>query len=220
MTRIVTTLPDDSEVVDTIQRISAAQAKAMYAQGVRGVMRYLETLDQEEADGILAAGLALGGVMYADDFSGPLAVSRARDAGLVCGTAIAADLEAYGLSADRCWSSLVSMDTAITKAEYVSALYNGMRQPLSAAQLGALPQHPYWKSGSDVPVPTLHGAPIGYALIQHVGDPKDHTVNWRHVMRGGVNVDVNATQADNLGRRWPFTVECRDAPTEPDLSAA
>jgi hypothetical protein len=66
---------------------------------------------------------------------------------------------------------------------------------------------------SNVVVPTLAGKPIGYCLVQQLGDPKDHSVNWKHVMHGGVNVDVNYTQADNLGRRWPLTIDVKEAPT-------
>jgi hypothetical protein len=189
----------------------------MYAQGVRGVMRYLETLDATEADGILDAGLALAGVMYADHFDGKLGASRAVGAGLLPGTGIASDLESYHLSAVQCRVSLNLCAHDLVMAAYVAGLYNGMEQPLSAEGLGNLAQNRYWKSASNVVMPTLAGKSIGYSLVQHFGDPKDHTVNWRHVMRGGVNVDVNHTCADNLGRRWPFTIDAREAPTSPEL---
>lgn len=226
MSRIVQEIPDGAVLVDCITRIKTLDmARALKADGVDGVIQYVGRMGKddpgllpEHVDNILVAGMGFFGVCYADDFAG---AARARDyaaAGAMPGLTLGTDLESYHLSAALCIHSLEAAYRDIHAAEFLPCLYNGAGHPLTGEPLGRLSFEHYWRSlSTSVPMPTLNGQPIGYALIQEFGDPRDPRVNWRRVMRGGINVDVNTAHADFKGRRLTWMIDDRSIPTVPEL---
>lgn len=213
--RIVEEVPDGAVIVDCVTRITTpAVAARMKADGVSGVFQYVGRMSSADpgllsshVDAILAGGLAFLGVCFADQFDGGYRAQLFRAAGALDGLTLAADLESYAKPAAACDLALRAFYHDVTAAKFLPCLYNGISQPLDANALGALPFRRYWKSGSNVVMPVWQGKPIGYSMIQHVGDPRDPSVDWRHVMRGGVNVDVDTPQADNQGRRCTWMRE-------------
>lgn len=210
MIRIAQSIPDGATIVDCVTPIDAAHAAAMKADGVDGCARYCGSITKAEADAILGAGLGLFMVCYADRFDGKAASAGAASIGLVLTTTIAADLESWHTGADRAIAQLNAFAGDVTAAGWGDCVYIGADEPLSAEQAGHLAENRYWKSLSQVAVPTLDGNPIGWSLEQHLGDPRDPKVDWRHVMRGGINVDVNTAHPDNLGRALTWTIEAPD----------
>lgn len=81
-----------------------------------------------------------------------------------------------------------------------AGIYEGEEStPVSGDQYGALSFTGYWKSGSFVPCPTLHGQPIGWMCTQLL------PANFK--LQCGLVVDVDVIAQDHRGRvptwmRW------------------
>ncbi len=191
--------------VDTFAMISGDHAKAIAGDGFAFAVRYVrhsnsteKHITPEEAQGILGAGLSLmlvqegrgwketrptaglgkldgeTGVAHARELGYPASANLWLDIETVIHPSTAADVIAYA----EAWHTAV-------KGNFVPGYYVGPDGKLDAAQLGALPFEHFWKSGAKVPTP----AGRGYQLVQHSPRPV-----------GGVEVDVNITQADEQGR--------------------
>jgi hypothetical protein len=216
MTWAVEEIPDGSCVVDCITRIATPDmARALRADGVDGVIQYVGRfsaadpgMQRAHLENILGAGLGFLGMCYADDFAGARRAADFAAAGAMSGTTLGTDLESYHLPAAQCVRSLSAAFHDVSSALFLPSLYNGAGHPLSGDMLGLLPFHRYHRSLSySVPMPVYQGAELGYSMIQEYGDPRDRSVDWRDVRRGGINVDVNKAQADNLGRRLTWMID-------------
>jgi len=215
MTRIVQEIPDGACIVDCVTRVtSRAVADRMRADGVDGVYQYIGKMSLADpgllhahVDNILAAGMGFLGVCFADQFDGARRAALFRAAGALDGLTLTADLESYHLSAASCSASLNAFALDVETAGFLPALYVGAGQPLDAFGLGQLRFARYHKSLSQVPMPVYQGQQRGWSMVQHFGDPRDPSVDWRHVMRGGVNVDLNTAGPDALGRRLTWMVD-------------
>jgi hypothetical protein len=227
MARIVQEIPDGSIIVDCVTRVMTVErARALKADGVDGVIQYvgkMSSLDpgllKSHVDAIMAGGLGFLGMCFADQFDGAYRAKLFADAGAIPGTPLGADLESYHKSAVQCRQALIAFHRDVQAALFFPYLYQGNGQPLDGNGIGSLPFTRYHKSASEVPMPMYDGTARGWSLIQKLGDPRDPRVDWRHVMRGGINVDINEAQPDALGRRLSWMIEVPDAPeTIPDLS--
>jgi hypothetical protein len=225
--RIVQDIPDGAVIVDCVTRVmTVARAKALKADGVDGVIQYVGRMGfsadpgllHAHVDAILEAGLGFLGVCFADQFDGAYRAELFAAAGALPGTTLATDLESYHKPADACALALNACALDIAAAGFLPCLYVGAGQPLNAEGLGHLRFARYWRSLSQVAMPTVGGQPRGWSMVQHLGDPRDTSVDWRHVMRGGINVDIDTAQADALGRRLTWMIEVPDQPdTVPEL---
>lgn len=236
MTRLVCPIPDGAVLVDCVTRVTSRamadriRADIMARDGATdvGIIQYVGKMSTndpglrpEHVDAILASGCGFFGVCYADQFDGAYRAELYKGAvGAVhLGLTLASDLESYRKPAATCELALNACARDIEAADLLACLYVGSGQPLTAEQLGRLAYTRYWRSASNVQTPTLQGKLLGWSLRQHLGDPTDPSVDWRHVYRGGVNVDIDTAQPDELGRRLTWLVDAREAPTVPDLSA-
>lgn len=216
MTYIAQPIPVAARLVDTDSKITAAQALALRAADIDGVIRYLGSITRDELDGILAAELRVSFVTFADAFDGEAAVAQLR----------ALDVPAFATPRVTVWLDLES-DTnapaiviakvnawaaAIRTAGYDPGLYLGANQPLTSDQVGELDVDRYWQSVSYVMCPTLHGSPIGFCMVQL--DPPNQ-------MLAGVEIDYDVAQHDYRGRAATWLTALPDErETEKDLSAA
>ncbi len=154
-------------------------------------------LTNEEAAGILNAGLALIAVQHVVSESwapdqengsryGANAAANAASIGLPKGMNIWCDLEgvAAGTPAQAVIDYCNAWYVAVSNAGYVPGIYVGASCVLNGQQLYDLPFQHYWKSASEVPPVE----PRGYQLVQGLPVPVF-----------GTEIDPDTTQNDSQG---------------------
>jgi hypothetical protein len=110
------------------------------------------------------------------------------------------DAEAQSEAAPALISAWNGWAGGIQKAGARAGIYEGEENtPLTGDEYGALLFTSYWKSASAVPLPTLHGTPIGWQCTQFL--PADYK------LKCGLVVDVDMIGEDYRGRvptwlRW------------------
>lgn len=197
MTGIARACPLFTKLVDTLSPISHDSALALKNAGVGAVGRYLENLTVSERDGLFAAGLGILPLSQAPIAALTADIGHMRATSVLQhatalevphGVHMMVDFEAQ--KADHV--NATAYDNAITNAlaiaGYIPLAYVGADQPLSSADIFALPDvHLYWRGGSlAIPEPRC-----GFAIWQI--PPLEQIV-------AGVNVDVSMTGADLRGR--------------------
>lgn len=191
---------------DTDTVVTAEVAKQFAAQGYKFCLRYLSLgggqragdLSTAEAEGILAAGLALMAVQHVPDAgwsplevfgrtAGGNAAANARQVGLPPGVSIWCDLE--GVDSGAAASDVIEYCNAwcfaVAGAGYVPGLYVGPNCGLDGQQLYDLAFSHYWKSASHVPSLPARG----YQMLQSLMRPP---VN-------GIFVDEDVCSPDTEG---------------------
>lgn len=187
---------------DTDTKLNLAIAKLFRQSGYQFCLRYIsldaensDDLDEEEAQAILNAGLALMPVQHVryagwlpdaalGSQTGKNAADNAIHVGFPAGINVWLDLEGIDPNAapDAVVAYCNSWYEAVAKVGYVPGLYVGANSILDGQQLYAnLKFQHYWHSLSIVP----NVAVRGYQMIQSDGG----TVH-------GVGIDKNLTQAD------------------------
>lgn len=192
---------------DTDSEVVPVTANALRKAGFEFAVRYLSRgsgqqagdLSAAEAQAILGAGLALMGVQHCarpgwlptaelGDSYGQAATTNAAAVGLPTGLTLWLDLEGvatYATAADaiaycNAWAARVDA------AGFISGLYVGAQQPLSADDLyWRLRVKHYWRSASRVPEVSLRG----YQLIQAIAPSPV----------AGLALDRDVTMADGFG---------------------
>ncbi len=187
---------------DTDTKLNLSIAKLFRQSGYQFCLRYIslnaensDDLDEEEAQAILNAGLALMPVQHVryagwlpnailGTQTGQNAADNAIHVGFPAGVNVWLDLEGIDPNAapDAVIAYCNSWSEAVAKVGYVPGLYVGANSILDSQQLYAnLKFQHYWHSLSIVP----NVAVRGYQMIQSDGG----TVH-------GVGIDKNLTQAD------------------------
>lgn len=214
-------VPAGALIVDTDATITRAQAKALKAAGVAGVVRCIghtpvfaaDNLSPAELAMLLEEGLAVVGAyqMWAAGGQtaslgqelGQLAVVEARAAGLLPGCMIALDLEGAFPDKAAAIAYVESWHAAVAASEFAPgvARYYGPGFPLSTAEIDALPPALAWRSASK-----LVGEPSsGYVLTQ-----------GESMRVGGVPVDGDhAAGRDKLWRPLYWIVAGDAPPPDP-----
>ncbi|MEM9458291.1 MAG: DUF1906 domain-containing protein [Myxococcota bacterium] len=154
---------------DTDTVVTAEVARQMASLGYRFCMRYLSLgeessgdLTVDEAQGILAAGLALGLVQHATTSSlnaslgqenGANAAKNASGLGIPSGVTVWCDLESVHSSSSADTIAYVNAwASQVDSGGYEPGLYVGPDTGLNSTQLyESLSVAHYWKSGSEVP---------------------------------------------------------------------
>lgn len=187
-----------TKVVDRLSPISHELASALKATGVDAVGRYLENLTVFERDGLFSAGLGILPLSEAPTSPLSAAFGKTRGDGLAqkaqllgvpVGAHVMIDLEAqHGSHADvTAYNNAIAGE--LTQAGYTTLAYVGVPQPLSGAELFALPDvHLYWRGGS------LGVAEPGCGFAVWQIPPLEQTI-------AGAIVDMSVTGADLRGRR-------------------
>lgn len=187
--------------VDTVAKIDASHAAALYGAGMRFAMRYLGSITAQEIAGLTGAGLMVSFICYPPQHSGwaptasdglargKAAVVQAKALALPAGVTIWIDLEGCRgpASATTAWCEAFAAE--LVAAGYQAGLYVGAAPGgLNSAELYALKKVTrYWHSCSrSIPEP----ANRGYCLEQLY--KPNQTI-------AGVVVDVNCVRHDFLG---------------------
>ena len=173
--------------VDCISTISAASAAALAAANVSFVARYLGSITSDELETILASGMLVSLVTYADKWDP--AQTLAELSALDIPKTVTIWLDVEGCKDDPTDAINIWAD-ALTAAGYQPGLYVGANigppdNPLLAEALYKLRVVRYWASMSNVPTPQC-----GWCLRQLYPTTKI----------AGVPVDVDVTQCDWEGR--------------------
>lgn len=189
MTRVARPIPAGTKIADTYSVLTLANYQALKLQGIECVGRYLENLTSAEVDAAHAAGVKIFAIMTADHFDGAWAVMKARQIGLPAGTMISMDLESDHDPASEVFAEIDACAKTINANGFLSCLYVGCDQPLTAAQVYALPNVArYWRSASfGLPVPAC-----GWCMFQCHGAA--------NVTVGGVLVDLGFAEPDEKWR--------------------
>jgi Domain of unknown function (DUF1906) len=199
-------VPNGALLFDTDTPVAAETAAAFVTKSYQGCLRYLslETPQQpgdlttEEAEGILAAGLALMAVQHVlDDGWLPtqeLGRKHGRAAGLNAeqvdfppGVCLWLDLEGVNASAtdEEIVEYCEAWYDAVSSYFYMPGLYVGPNCLLTGEQLWSLPFQHYWRSAAVVP----DVAHRGYQMTQQLVT----------ALVAGIAVDDDTANADNLG---------------------
>jgi len=190
--------------VDTVSRITHAQALALYGAGYRFAVRYLGHISSAEVIDITSAKMAL---LFVAGYSrkpgwtptaamglqdGTQAIAHAQELGAI-GTSIYVDLEGTdcpkGIAHEKIDCLLYGNTVAhvIKQGKSPAGVYVGWGLPFTPFELyWAFAFTGYWKSCSQVPDVAVRG----YQMIQH--SPPNQRVC-------GVTVDINTIQADHKG---------------------
>jgi hypothetical protein len=206
----VQTAPPNSRGIDTDTQLSSSTSAAFVSAGYTFAIRYLSLgtpesasdLTAQEADDILASGLALMSVQHAPNAGwwptfelgeqyGQAAAQNATAIGLPPGLNVWLDLE--GVNAGASSSDVVDYCNAwsgeVSGAGYLPGLYLGYDTNLDSGQLDEVEIQYFWKSGSDTS--TGYPYPVnGFCLLQNISSS---------YVLDGVSYDLDVTQADNLG---------------------
>lgn len=183
-----------------------AQLDAVRASGIDGVILYLGVATAARVADAVAAGLAVMCVTTANHYDGATAAAECKALGLPAGCTVWLDVEgqeAWQTPAADLAAKIDAWARAVEAAGYVPGLYAGAPQPLTSGELWALSVKRYWKglgrcvdrSGA---LAEPHGS--GWCLIQLQHD--NGSGQWWPApdAPGRVLVDVDAVQADYLGR--------------------
>lgn len=202
----VVPVPSGTILLDTAQVVSEAALDQAWAQGIRGIIRYVGfglrpwvgDLTLGERDRILARGMGLMVVQHVRDdpwmpteawgiSDGDAAVRHALAAGYLPGATLWSDLE--GIERDAVDATVAyanAKHASVSSAGFEPGEYIGSGCPLSAEELyHALLSGIYWRSGSNVPTPVIRG----YAMVQSIPGPR----------YGGIDFDRNEHTGDRLG---------------------
>ena len=185
--------------------LSAETARQFFIQGYKFCLRYLSTgqvssqdLTEQEATGILNAGLALMPVQHPSrrgwfpgralgEQHGQDASANAEAVGFPTGVNLWCDLEGVSSSA-RTQDVIDYGETwyeAVSAAGYTPGLYVGAAALLTGRQLYDLPFQHYWRSQSNVPdIPHRR-----YQLVQ-LGPP---------IQINGILIDLDVALNDSQG---------------------
>lgn len=218
----VKNVPPSSRIVDSLpfsQGGTAAQAKALKASGVDGLIGYLGAMNQTRLGYVIDAGLGFMPVTFAGEYKDGAADEIAQIKALRLPSGVTTWLDLEGLEA---WNTPVDklgglIETwggdIVTATGNIAGLYVGAPQPFTGKQLFALKNITrYWLGigrcrGKD----GLDAYPdCGYCLRQDWHDNPDLA---QHNLKGGmlwkdtgVFVDGNSSQADHKGRHATWVV--------------
>jgi hypothetical protein len=173
--------------VDCVTPITAQSAAALSAADILFCARYLGSLTSDELETILAAGLCVSPVTFADKFDPAQTLAELAALGVPHGVTIWLDVETVKedpTGAINAWAD------ALTEAGYQPGLYVGANigppdNPLLAEALYKLRVVRYWSSMSRTPTPQC-----GWVMRQL----------YPTTSVGGVAVDIDVTQHDWEGR--------------------
>lgn len=205
---VLATAPIGAKAFDTVARVTAGQAAALYSAGFRVAFRYAVSITVGELADLTGAGHLVSFVMYsppegytphaADAVS---AASRACAAlhalGVPSGIVVWIDAEGMGGTPDERIAYINAAADTIIGAGFIPGLYVGAGVGLTSGELFGLHVHRYWKSLSRVVDRNgqLAEPACGWCCVQ--GFPPNVTVE-------GVQVDCDEVFEDYAHR----TVEC------------
>lgn len=196
-----------ARVVDSLpfsQGGTSAQAAALAAAGVEGLIGYLNAMNVARLNAVLNAGLGFMPVTFAGAYrNGPQdELAALATLGIPAGATVWLDLEgldAWNTPSAQLSSLIEAWAAPMVAAGYIAGLYVGAPQPLTGKQLYALRGiSRYWLGqGRCVGRDGLDAYPdCGWCMRQ----------DWHNQKSGmlfkdtGVFVDTNAVQADHRGR--------------------
>lgn len=199
---------------DSDTQIMAQTAQSFYQQGYKFCVRYVSLgpestgdLSNEEATGILQAGLALMPVQHVPESNwsptgtlgkqfGSQAASNAQLVGFPAGVNVWCDLEGVGnVSPNDVIAYCQAWYEAVKSAGFVPGLYVGANPGLNGQQLYDLSFQHYWQSQSQVPVLPSRG----YQLIQQ----------YPSIKVNGISIDVDNTQTDSEGGQAQWLIQAK-----------
>jgi hypothetical protein len=207
----VEVVPVGSRIVDSLpfsQSGTEAQARALKATGVDGLVGYLGAMTATRLRYVLDAGLAFMPVTFAGEYKDGAAdeIAQLRALGIPAGTTVWLDLEGLDpWNMGQTPSGLAQLTTLINTwardikgGGWMPGLYVGSPQPLTGEELYALGVVRYWlgigrcvdRSGRDA-YPRC-----GWCMRQDWHGQSNGMI-WRNT---GVLVDTNSVQCDHLGR--------------------
>ena len=215
---IVQAAPNKSLGFDVDEYLSSDSAQLFYNQGYRFCLRYISLGEGEasgdltfaEAEGILAAGLALMPVQHVrypnwfptEDLGisyGNSAANNSIQCGFPAGINVWCDLE--GVNQAAAPEDVIAYCNAwydrVAQSGYLPGIYVGYDSGLTGQQLYEdLKFQHYWRAPGDIP-----NIPIrGYQMLQ---TEIDITVN-------SLNIDKNTTYIDNEGGRPQWLIRNPD----------
>lgn len=198
-----------ARLVDSLpfsQSGTAAQARALKATGVDGVIGYLGAMNATRLDYVLDADLAFMPVTKANEFYDGAAdeIAQLKALGIPAGATVWLDIEG-----ERIWQHgkenvaevmrlLAGWANPINAEGYIASLYVGAPQPLTGKELYSLPFFRYWLGiGRCVDRNGVDAYPAcGWCMRQDWHGQKLGMM-WRDT---GVLVDTNSVQCDHKGR--------------------
>lgn len=189
--RVVTL--DEAKGFDTIVKLTADQARDLYAADFRFAGRYVTSLTDQEIADILGSGLALTIFTYANSFDPSDEIAALRRLKIPEGVVVWLDVESVKDDPVTLQARINTWARALKQAGYVPGIYYGVASKLTSKELYALSVVRYMKSGS--------------RPIDRNGDVVEPQCGWCQVqtscdvIRAGVEVDVDFTYADYTGRR-------------------
>lgn len=194
-------------VVDSLpfsQGGTAAQAAALKASGVDAVAVYLGVVSAERVGYVTAAGMGCFPVTLAGEYNdGPNdEIGQLKALGFPPGNHVVLDMEgmaAFKTDPPTLISKVNAWADGIRAAGYKPALYVGVPQPLTSAELWALRVELYWRgqgSVRDRNNALAEPSGCGWGVIQA----------YPSTTRGNTWVDVNMVTQDYKGRLLTWAV--------------
>lgn len=191
-----------------------AQAKALKASGVDGMIGYLGSMNRDRLAYVFAAGLSFMPVTKAGEYAdGPAdELEQLRALGMPAGVSVWLDLEglaAFKIKSDpaKLAGQIKTWAEAIRAGGYMPCLYVGAPQPFSSEELWRLPVVRYWQGiGRCVDRSGALAEPSKCGWCMHqlwhgdVDTPKGGQWWPSASARDRVFVDVNAVKRDYFGR--------------------
>lgn len=185
-----------TRAVDTISIISGADAAWLKANDYAAVFRYLSALTLEERDRILNAGLSLGLVTFAKEWSGRRALDHLAALEIPRGADVYLDVESVELAPLELEKAIDAWSIMLEAAGYVPGCYFGSVSLLTSEEMYARPHvRRYWHSCSRVV--DRNGKEAGPAcgwVIRQLYPP-----NIR--LPCGIIADIDIFEDDYTGRR-------------------
>lgn len=188
-------VPPGARGTDSVQEISAEQAKALAASGFDFCVRYIHSTTTQEVLDIVGAGLGFMPVTFADRFDGRDAADACAKLGLPAGVTVWLDLEGqnvFHLDRTILSQTINAWADAVKSGGFMPGLYVGVPQPLTSAELYALRVTRYWRGQGSIRdhANQLAEPTCGWCMLQ------TYPSHWR----SGVWVDVDVAQHDYHNR--------------------
>lgn len=201
-----------ARVVDSLpfsQGGTAAQACALKASGVDGLVGYLGAMSPPRLAAVLGAGLSYMPVTFAGEYKDLAAdeIAQLTALSIPAGATVWLDLEgleAYHTDPNKLIALINGWGSAIAGAGWMPGLYVGAPQPLTSAELYSLQVVRYWWGlGRCVDrYGQLAEPTCGWCMKQQFhGEPNG--MMWKDT---GVFVDTNGVEKDYRGRAPAWVV--------------
>lgn len=175
---------------------TAAQAKALKADGIDFVVGYLGVINATRVQYVLDAGLAFMAVTLGGRYDGPTAVQQIKGLGLSENSSVWLDLEgldAFHTDPTVLASKVNDWSKAIVVAKQMPCLYVGVPQPFTSDELWSLATVRYWRGQGSI-------RDRKGALAEPTRCGWCQTQMYPSVVRDGVLVDFNIIGQDYLQR--------------------